>query len=1221
MKFKNFTDQRVRHIAILLLFLISNFVRTNAQCFEPDGVTVRPSFYSIWVAVDQSWIDLYGGNAEVARMKAEEATNAAIDKLNTSPFKTVFNVTFIRGFSPSAIAPGLPPGGDKTGWCIDINNFYRDRYPCLSFDAILLFNDKFGSFADFGFNKVGLIGGLTSPHVIAHELGHIIGLVHAENSPSQPMCCTSFKNMMCIPLDNNSVLTPVNTACGQGIPFLNTTVFTSSFCNATKNPPSFIPEDDFECPPVVNMGYSIAIDNPYPAVGCKTGDDIVTVTVTFINNNVAANRNFRVLMSEDNSGFMEFLPDPSSPFNCVKTLASGSKEFRITNTVTADCEDEVFFPLASGETKTFTFKMKYLGGFTTSSIGINPKIYTGSDPSFNFKNFIISPCIRILGGSFSSLLASNNWRTNSPLLIIGKLTMNPASTPIWGNNTYSFESNKKLLFAPGAELEVAAASKVRMPHVEIEGCNAMWKGITVKDDAILEMSMMTSIKDAQYAVKVEKGAVADIQSSKFENNDYGVNTSTAGSGDYTLTVLGNTFKTSASGLKPAYSGQSPAPGSKGFAGIYVKDFTAGLSIDKDGTFGLSNEFSNLHYGILAENTNVTVRNASFTDMPKEARPSGHQGPLFTGTGIHLTGRKVDVKGSFMSVAPDPVTMSNCYTGVNVFGGSIDAAGCEMTNMTNGIVALGGAHKSYSISFNSVSASERGISVFYQSGLAGQSSVTFNTVQMSGNANGIGIGIGGSEMFPQQEGFVQNNTITVNDGAIGIQVGVANHLRVMQNNVTLAGANTLSGIKIEGGDLNSIGCNTVLNAGGSNNDGIYAVHAGRASIFCNITDGTTRGLHFAGMLGGKNKADVGKNLMKDNTTFGLLLGTDAVIGEQRHKGNKWTGGATIARHLTPGISLSSLFVVDNNENTQFMPDLVAPQPWFLDESTPTTTDTECSPGMSCPIPMVISPTPELDRKIAKGELTGTTYHAAQLWLAQRRLYEKLTEESNPYAGDVDFANFLMASQANGLYQYGNIQIGIRQLGGMNDESRAAAASNLLTLNNNLSGTNTYQTNEKTVNEIFLQTVATGNLVFTPVQQTQLTSIANSCPLSGGEAVLRARTLLNLALETPVTYDDGTLCGALRPSEGRSSEVVSGTDQILVYPNPANDQIILDYQINSANDARVLLFNALGQVVRSVSLPQTNGQLTISVSDLNPGIYWYKLSGVGNSSLSGKIIINR
>ncbi len=631
-----------------------------------------------------------------------------------------------------------------------------------------------------------------------------------------------------------------------------------------------------------------------------------------------------------------------------------------------------------------------------------------------------------------------------------------------------------------------------------------------------------------------------------------------------------------------------------------------MSIDKDATFGLTNQFTNLQYGIFAENTDVTVRDAMFTDIVKDNRAAGYPGPLFTGTAIHSNLGKVDVKGSFASIAPKPVFMNNCYNGVNVLGGAIDVAGCEMGNMTNGVVAGGGTNKAYKIYWNNIAASERGISVYYQSGLPGQSSIDNNIISMSGNPNGVGIANGGQEMFPQQEGFVVNNHVTVEEGATGIQIGVANRIKVTQNNVNLSGSGTHFGIKVEGGDRNLLNCNTVTSSGGAN-DGIYAVHASRASVLCNLTNGTSRGLHFEGMLSGKNKADIGGNRMESNAAAGLLLGTDAVVGGQVHRGNRFEGTSALASFAAP---FTSKFTVDAGENANFLPFPLFPPTWFENVSTPSLSF-DCGANTTCP--PTPSPTPDypLDIKIVKGELGGTTYQATNKWLSQRRFYELVVEEGNPYPGNSDVSTFLSQAQTNGLSGYANVQVGIRQLGGMSEGIRATAAANLLTLNAALTGSASYQVNEKLVNQMFLQTVAIGSMEFSETQISSLQGIAALCPLSDGEAVLRARAMLQLLQGVPADYDDLAICGSGERSE-KNNQVAQS---VRIYPNPANDALFIDYRGIGDLDGQFIMFNSQGQLVREITLPPSQGVAQLILNGLPSGIYWYSVPGI----TEGKVIV--
>ena len=60
---------------------------------------------------------------------------------------------------------------------------------------------------------------------------------------------------------------------------------------------------------------------------------------------------------------------------------------------------------------------------------------------------------------------------------------------------------------------------------------------------------------------------------------------------------------------------------------------------------------------------------------------------------------------------------------------------------------------------------------------------------------------------------------------------------------------------------------------------------------------------------------------------------------------------------------------------------------------------------------------------------------------------------------------------------------------------------------------------------------------------------------------------------------------------------------LYPNPANNKVSLNYNLNGASNARLEIRNILGSVVKSVEINETNGQISLDVSNLTNGVYFY------------------
>lgn len=77
---------------------------------------------------------------------------------------------------------------------------------------------------------------------------------------------------------------------------------------------------------------------------------------------------------------------------------------------------------------------------------------------------------------------------------------------------------------------------------------------------------------------------------------------------------------------------------------------------------------------------------------------------------------------------------------------------------------------------------------------------------------------------------------------------------------------------------------------------------------------------------------------------------------------------------------------------------------------------------------------------------------------------------------------------------------------------------------------------------------------------------------------------------------------------------------IYPNPANNQANLDYQIHGTNaEVKFILINLLGKKVKEIEISENNGSLQLNTSGLTEGIYFYSLLINNESVLTQKLII--
>ncbi len=77
-------------------------------------------------------------------------------------------------------------------------------------------------------------------------------------------------------------------------------------------------------------------------------------------------------------------------------------------------------------------------------------------------------------------------------------------------------------------------------------------------------------------------------------------------------------------------------------------------------------------------------------------------------------------------------------------------------------------------------------------------------------------------------------------------------------------------------------------------------------------------------------------------------------------------------------------------------------------------------------------------------------------------------------------------------------------------------------------------------------------------------------------------------------------------------------IFVYPNPANDKIYIDYSNNSMTSLKVHVYNASGQLVKTIN--DYHSSDTIYLSQLANGLYLFKITNDDKSHFV-KLVVNR
>ena len=79
------------------------------------------------------------------------------------------------------------------------------------------------------------------------------------------------------------------------------------------------------------------------------------------------------------------------------------------------------------------------------------------------------------------------------------------------------------------------------------------------------------------------------------------------------------------------------------------------------------------------------------------------------------------------------------------------------------------------------------------------------------------------------------------------------------------------------------------------------------------------------------------------------------------------------------------------------------------------------------------------------------------------------------------------------------------------------------------------------------------------------------------------------------------------------------EILVYPNPAKDNITLSFNESLIYRANLIISNVTGQMMESTSIPSGSFEYLIHTTRWNSGIYFYSISFGDGKIATGKFVI--
>lgn len=182
--------------------------------------------------------------------------------------------------------------------------------------------------------------------------------------------------------------------------------------------------------------------------------------------------------------------------------------------------------------------------------------------------------------------------------------------------------------------------------------------------------------------------------------------------------------------------------------------------------------------------------------------------------------------------------------------------------------------------------------------------------------------------------------------------------------------------------------------------------------------------------------------------------------------------------------------------------------------------------------------------------------------------------------------------------------------LNNDSTSAVS-----INSSITPENLSEENEKLFNQIYLETWGKYIFELDSTQTANLEDIAYQNPISGGESVYSARTILNLDLTDNIGE---TTARTTRP---KKNMMLDSNLNGVVVPNPStgNFSYMFSGPINVGGDLEI--YDLIGNLVSNIKFFKGQSEVSINLSDNVSGIYMMKLNFEGGGIRYEKIILQK
>lgn len=841
--------------------------------------------------------------------------------------------------------------------------------------------------------------------------------------------------------------------------------------------------------------------------------------------------------------------------------------------------------------------------------------------------------------------------------------------------------NSYVIMNRGAEIEVVSGNYLELYSNFIEGCDHLWRSITVKSGGQLSAGD-NEIADALYAIRAEDGARVGITQNTFDKNFVGIRVPPKGSSalqTVTLIPKGIAFNKfiCSDDLKPKYGSDSePVPGDRTFAGVYLTN-VAGLDI------GRENLFEGIRNAVIAEGSTFSLSESLIQDLIFEDQ-SGEPEPLnFNQIGVYAAN------------CPDAKILENDILGVYI---GVQAVKSNVVARTNSINAT-------------ETQDNPPIGVWVTDGTNQSTTIEQNTITT------CGIGISGQNFLPAWKMAINDNEVTLSDcspsGYLGIDLTQCRTGNIFSNTVRRGNpseAQTDIGLLLNACERMQVAGNTFYDMA----QGVSAASSTHCMYTANFTGSDPGGSGGVATNGFAATASTGiyccnevEDLTGDgfvfyntcyptdfkwshmtNTSRGLLLNPLGLIGPQEHKFNQWHSGSGGAYHASSDqdFILKSQFKSAADLIPTFNTGAGAIS-WFLEwPNSPYSSPYPTCPLLACPA--VLYPDPDdtatelaaIDTTVADvGFDVGEYFSPAYNWMTRQRLFERLKSAPNLIDAEDVIADFYVEADTGAMGQLYAVRKAIRDMIGRDAYTRyrlesaygqlsdwadslrvpypdtfADATDSLLQINRR--GVFAYRLKQ----EVLLYSAALTALE--DARSESITGLLAANEEAGDEEVYMENervvndVLLTYALWTGARPDStglaalqavaeqcpylggfpvwearaylrrytgqtawGDDANCAEPEERPSASAEQTQYAIKVYPNPANNRVVFADLPRTTAQQQVELYSLTGFQIASVPVAAGRSTVELQVGELPTGLYLYRVHADGQQAIVGKIHI--